>query len=73
MSDSCFLSRYNKHILDYSNLSNKTMINGNIFWDTLGSLELLFNWKLLVSFVPWSRTTKHKNGIETLMLIQDKI
>ena len=29
-------------ILDYSNLSNKTMIYDNVFWDIMGSLEFFF-------------------------------
>ena len=48
------------------------MIDGNIFWDILGSLDVLFNRKLLISLTPSHRTSKHENDIEALMLNLDK-
>ena len=71
-SDSYFLSQHNKNILDYSDVSNKTMIYGNILQDILGSLDLLFDQKLLISSILWNRTSKDENDIEALMLTQDK-
>ena len=48
------------------------MIYGNIFWEILGCLDLLFDQKLLMSSIPWNRTSKDENDIEMLILTQDK-